>query len=56
MSRENVKINGRWSTGQTILWLAIVCFLAMAIAFSWNPTPFAQALVFCSHQRIPKSA
>src|SRR6516225_5729057 len=43
---QNVKIDVRWSdsTGGTILWLAIGCFLATAIAFSWNPTPFAQAL------------
>jgi uncharacterized membrane protein len=43
---ENVKIDGRWSdsTGGTILWLAIGCFLVTAIAFSWNPTLFAQAL------------
>jgi putative membrane protein len=26
------------------LWLAMACILAAAIAFSWNPTPFAQAL------------
>lgn len=26
------------------LWLAIVCFLAAAIGYSWNPTPLAQLL------------
>src|SRR5215472_9724625 len=26
------------------LWLAITCILAAAIGYSWNPTPFAQAL------------
>jgi len=46
MTTEKVKIGGRWSdsTGGTILWLAIACFLGVAIAFSWNPTPFAQGL------------
>jgi putative membrane protein len=46
MTTENVKTDSRWSqsTGEIILWLAIVCFLATAIAFSWNPTPFAQGL------------
>ena len=46
MTTEKVKIGGRWSdsTGGTILWLAIACFLSAAIAFSWNPTPFAQGL------------
>jgi len=46
MSTEKVKIGGRWSdsTKGTILWLAIACFLGAAIAFSWNPTPFAQVL------------
>jgi len=46
MSTEKVKIGGRWSdsTKGTILWLAIACFLGAAIAFSWNPTPFAQGL------------
>jgi uncharacterized membrane protein len=26
------------------LWLTIACVLAAAIGYSWNPTPFAQAL------------
>jgi uncharacterized membrane protein len=29
---------------EAILWLAVACILAAAIGFSWNPTPFAQAL------------
>src|SRR5262249_34214517 len=46
MTTGKVKIGGRWrdSTGGIILWLAIACFLGAAIAFSWNPTPFAQVL------------
>ena len=46
MTREGTKIGGRSSRspGEIILWLAIACFLATAIGFSWNPTPFAQAL------------
>ncbi len=46
MTTENLKIDGRWSpsTGEIILWLAIAGFLATAIWFSWNATPFAQAL------------
>jgi uncharacterized membrane protein len=46
MTTKDLKIDGRWSpsTGEIILWLAIAGFLATAIGFSWNPTPFAQAL------------
>lgn len=29
---------------ESLLWLAIACFLVTAIAFAWNPTPFAQLL------------
>jgi putative membrane protein len=29
---------------ESLLWLAITCFLVTAIAFAWNPTPFAQVL------------
>ena len=46
MTSDNQKIDGSWSLsmGEIILWLAIAGFLATAIGFSWNPTPFAQAL------------
>jgi uncharacterized membrane protein len=46
MTTENLKIDGGRSpsTGEITLWLAIAGFLATAILFSWNPTPFAQAL------------
>jgi putative membrane protein len=29
---------------ESLLWLAIACFLVTAIGFAWNPTPFAQVL------------
>jgi uncharacterized membrane protein len=29
---------------EAVLWFAVACILAAAIGFSWNPTPFAQAL------------
>src|SRR5208282_4286424 len=46
MATADVKIGGRRpaSLRATALWLAIVCYLAAAITFSWNPTPLAQAL------------
>jgi uncharacterized membrane protein len=46
MTSDNLKIDGSWSLsmGEIILWLGIAGFLATAIGFSWNPTPFAQAL------------
>jgi putative membrane protein len=42
----DVKGGYRWSPAlrDTALWLAIACFLLTAIAFAWNPTPFAQVL------------
>jgi len=46
MTTENVKDGGRCShfAWETTVWLAIACFLLAGIGFSWNPTPFAQAL------------
>ena len=46
MATADVKIGGRRSASlpAAALWLAIVCYLAAAIALSWNPTPLAQAL------------
>ena len=46
MATANVKIRGHWSlwSREIALWLAIACFLVALIGFSWNPTPFAQAL------------
>jgi uncharacterized membrane protein len=46
MTTDNVKVGGRWSpsTRETALWLVIACILVAGIGFSWNPTPFAQAM------------
>src|SRR5215472_8982567 len=43
---ENPRIDGyvSHSPRELALWLAIACILVTAIGFSWNPTPFAQAL------------
>jgi len=46
MTTDNVKVRSDrspWPQG-VALRLAIACFLVAAIAFSWNPTPFAQVL------------
>lgn len=46
MTTEDIKLGGYRSpsAGETALWLAIACYLVVAIGFSWNPTPLAQAL------------
>jgi len=46
MATENTKIDSHssHSPGEIALWLAIACVLVAGIGFSWNPTPFAQAL------------
>ncbi len=46
MTAENPETGGCWSPsrGEIVLWLALAGFLATAIGFSWNPTPFAQVL------------
>src|SRR5262249_20656351 len=46
MTLENVKTGGRRSHSMrdAVLWLAVACILLAAIGYSWNPTPFAQAL------------
>ena len=43
---ENPRIDGyvSHSPRELALWLTIACILVTAIGFSWNPTPFAQAL------------
>jgi hypothetical protein len=46
MTAESTNVGGysyRLSR-EIALWLAIACILAAAIGYSWDPTPFAQAL------------
>ena len=46
MTTENTHVGGHSYrlSREIALWLAIACVLAAAIGYSWNPTPFAQAL------------
>jgi putative membrane protein len=51
MTLAKLKSDGHWSRSssrnflrESLLWLAIAGFLVTAIAFAWNPTPFAQVL------------
>jgi len=46
MSADDAKVHGHSSRPirEVALWLAIACILLAAIAFAWDPTPFAHAL------------
>jgi len=46
MTTESTHVGGHSYrlSREIALWLAITCILAAAIGYSWNPTPFAQAL------------
>jgi putative membrane protein len=46
MTTENTKLvsDAYHLPREIALWLAIACILAAAIGYSWDPTPFAQAL------------
>src|SRR5262249_54080428 len=46
MTTQNFNLNSRASRSrrEVALWLALACLLAAGIGWSWNPTPFAQAL------------
>lgn len=51
MTSAKLESDDQWSRSrprnflrESLLWLAIACFLVTAIAFAWNPTPFAQLL------------
>ncbi|QIG97878.1 MULTISPECIES: carotenoid biosynthesis protein [Bradyrhizobium] len=44
MTPDNVARSRHAAQQDTVLWLFVAGILAAAIGFSWNPTPFAQAL------------